>query len=75
VLEIIDIKKLSSVDSVAKIFQALGRLLLEPVAEKLLLDFRTNGMIMIFIFQSPFWMMLDMALSLVWNIIHFSFDI
>jgi hypothetical protein len=50
VLEIIDIKKLSSVDSVAKIFQTLGKLLLEPVAEKLLLDFRTSGMIVIFIF-------------------------
>ncbi|CAJ2660004.1 unnamed protein product [Trifolium pratense] len=42
VLEIMDIKKLSSVDSVAKIFQTLGRLLSEPVAEKILLDFRTS---------------------------------
>nr|AFK44709.1 unknown [Lotus japonicus] len=42
-LEIIDIKKLSSAESVAKIFQALGRLLLEPVAEKLLLDFKTSN--------------------------------
>ncbi|XP_004487606.1 pentatricopeptide repeat-containing protein At4g04790, mitochondrial-like isoform X2 [Cicer arietinum] len=41
-LENIDIQKISSVDSVAKIFQALGRLLVEPVAEKLLLDFKTN---------------------------------
>ncbi|XP_061341805.1 pentatricopeptide repeat-containing protein At4g21880, mitochondrial-like [Gastrolobium bilobum] len=38
-LEIVDITKLSSVE---KIFQALGRLLLEPVAEKFLLDFRTS---------------------------------
>jgi len=45
-----DIKKLSSVGSIAKVFQALGRLLLEPVAEELLLDFKASGMIMIFIF-------------------------
>ena len=57
-LEIIDIKKLSSAESVAKIFQALGRLLLEPVAEKLLLHFKTSGMIMIFIFLSPIWILL-----------------
>ncbi|XP_027342795.1 pentatricopeptide repeat-containing protein At4g04790, mitochondrial-like [Abrus precatorius] len=42
-LEIIDIKKFSSAESVAKIFQALGRLLLEPVAEKFLLNFKTTG--------------------------------
>ncbi|KAJ1393172.1 hypothetical protein SESBI_35221 [Sesbania bispinosa] len=42
-LEIIDIKKLSSAKSVAKIFQELGRLLLEPVVEKFLLDFKTNN--------------------------------
>ncbi|KAL2986366.1 hypothetical protein AAZX31_12G202700 [Glycine max] len=41
-LEIIDIKNLSSAESVAKVFQALGRLLLEPVAEKFLLDFKTS---------------------------------
>ncbi|KAK7401902.1 hypothetical protein VNO78_13754 [Psophocarpus tetragonolobus] len=41
-LGIIDIKNLSSAESVAKIFQALGRLLLEPVAEKFLLDFKTS---------------------------------
>ncbi|RDX72241.1 Pentatricopeptide repeat-containing protein, mitochondrial, partial [Mucuna pruriens] len=41
-LEIIDIKNLSSAESVAKIFQALGRLLLEPVVEKFLLDFKTS---------------------------------
>ncbi|TKY48979.1 Pentatricopeptide repeat-containing protein mitochondrial [Spatholobus suberectus] len=41
-LEIIGIKNLSSTKSVAKIFQALGRLLLEPVAEKFLLDFKTS---------------------------------
>ncbi|XP_014521951.1 pentatricopeptide repeat-containing protein At4g04790, mitochondrial isoform X1 [Vigna radiata var. radiata] len=35
-LEIIDIKDLSSAESVAMVFQALGRLLLEPVAEKFL---------------------------------------
>ncbi|KAE9599793.1 hypothetical protein Lal_00045672 [Lupinus albus] len=40
-LEIVDIKKLSSTESVSKIFQALGRLLLEHVAEKFLLDFKT----------------------------------
>lgn len=37
-----DIKKLSSVGSIAKVFQALGRLLLEPVAEELLLDFKAS---------------------------------
>ncbi|KAK7324653.1 hypothetical protein VNO77_28384 [Canavalia gladiata] len=41
-LEIIDIKKISSAESVAKIFQAFGRLVLEPVAEKFLLDFKTS---------------------------------
>ncbi|KAH1103894.1 hypothetical protein AAZX31_13G270100 [Glycine max] len=41
-LEIIDIKNLSSAESVAKVFQALGRLLLEPLAEKFLLDFKTS---------------------------------
>jgi hypothetical protein len=49
VLEIMDIKMLSSIGSIAKVFQALGRLLLEPVAEELLLDFKASGMIMIFI--------------------------
>lgn len=42
VLEIMDIKKLSSVGSIAKVFQTLGRLLLEPVAEELLLDFKAS---------------------------------
>ncbi|KAL2331576.1 hypothetical protein Fmac_019157 [Flemingia macrophylla] len=41
-LEITGIKNISSAESVAKIFQALGRLLLEPVAEKFLLDFKTS---------------------------------
>lgn len=47
-LEFVDIMKLSSAESIEKIFQALGRLLLEPVAEKFLLDFKTSSMIMIF---------------------------
>lgn len=46
-LEIVDIKKLSSTESKAKIFQSLGRLLLESVAEKFLLDFKICGMIVI----------------------------
>lgn len=41
-LEIIGIKNLSSTESVAKIFRALGRLRLEPVAEKFLLDLKTS---------------------------------
>ncbi|CAJ1956790.1 unnamed protein product [Sphenostylis stenocarpa] len=41
-LRIIDIKYLSSVESVAMVFQALGRLLLEPVAEKFLFDFKNS---------------------------------
>ncbi|XP_028761740.1 pentatricopeptide repeat-containing protein At4g04790, mitochondrial isoform X2 [Neltuma alba] len=40
VLEIVDMKKLLSTESKAKIFQSLGRLLLEPTAEKFLLDFK-----------------------------------
>lgn len=47
-LEFVDIMKLSSAESIEKIFQALGRLLLEPAAEKFLLDFKTSSMIMIF---------------------------
>ena len=54
-LEIIDIKNLSSAESVAKVFQALGRLLLEPLAEKFLLDFKTSGNCDIFLFST--WMM------------------
>ncbi|OIW03158.1 hypothetical protein TanjilG_11795 [Lupinus angustifolius] len=51
-LEIIDIKKLSSTESVSQIFQALGRLLLEPVAEKFLLDFKTcEGLGIAFLFK------------------------
>lgn len=46
-LEFVDMKKLSSAEYKAKIFQSLGRLLLEPVAEKFLLDFKIWGMIMI----------------------------
>ncbi|MED6191607.1 hypothetical protein PIB30_001886 [Stylosanthes scabra] len=42
-LEIIDIKKLSSAESVGKVFQALGRHLLEPVAENFLSDFISSG--------------------------------
>jgi len=49
-LEIIDTKNLSSVESVAKVFQALGRLPLELVAEKFLLDFKTSGNYDIFLF-------------------------
>lgn len=42
-LEIIDIKDLSSAESVAMVFQALGRLLLEPVAEKFLFYLKNSG--------------------------------
>ncbi|XP_068499880.1 pentatricopeptide repeat-containing protein At4g04790, mitochondrial-like isoform X1 [Phaseolus vulgaris] len=41
-LEIIDIKNLSSVESVAVVFQALGRLILEPLAEKFLFYFKNS---------------------------------
>ncbi|KAK4286053.1 hypothetical protein QN277_002664 [Acacia crassicarpa] len=42
VLEIVDMKKISSAESKAKIFQSLGRLLLEPIAEKFLWDFKIS---------------------------------
>ena len=47
VLKNIDITKLSSAKSIANIFQSLGRLLLESLAENLLLDLRARGMIVI----------------------------
>lgn len=42
VLKHIDITKLSSAESIANIFQSLGRLLLESLAENLLLDLRAR---------------------------------
>jgi len=42
-LEIIDIKNLSSVEFVAIVFQELGGLILEPVAEKFLSYFKNSG--------------------------------
>lgn len=52
-LEILDLKRLSSAETKMKIFQSLGRLLLESVAEKFLLDFKRCGMIMtLFIYLS-----------------------
>ncbi|XP_021636732.2 pentatricopeptide repeat-containing protein At4g04790, mitochondrial [Hevea brasiliensis] len=39
-LEIIDITKVSSLDHAVSIFKSLGRLMLEPLAEKFLLEFK-----------------------------------
>jgi len=50
-LEIIDIKDLSSVESVAMVFQALGRLLLEPVAEKFLFHLKNSGNLILIFFH------------------------
>jgi len=47
VVKNIDIIKLLSAESIENIFQSLGRLQLESVAEDILLDLRARGMIMI----------------------------
>lgn len=46
-LEIIDITKISSAKSVEKVFNSLGRLRLESVAEESLLAFIIGGKVMI----------------------------
>lgn len=46
VVKNIDVTKLSSAKSIADIFQSLGRLHLESIADDLLLDLRACGMIM-----------------------------
>lgn len=44
-LKIIDITELSSVECVASIFKSLGKLSLESLAEMLLLELKTRGML------------------------------